>query len=113
MHVAERDGQSIDSAPMSSHLQAAVRSQGQACLDHLLAAVLGLAPPQLRELSFVCGFGYELTRDRDGWAMVATCEGSKADRFHMLTDLPRPEELLRLRRAARGLLERSARVEKP
>jgi uncharacterized protein (TIGR02996 family) len=102
---------------------------GDVGFHRILSAVLDVAPPQLRELSCAYGFGYELTRDHDGWAMVATYHaGPKADRFHMLTDLltalrergqierltklevktpgytPRPEELLRLRRAARGLL---------
>jgi uncharacterized protein (TIGR02996 family) len=101
---------------------------GDRDFHRIFSAVLDLAPPQLRELSCACGFGYELTRDHDGWAMVATYARSSTDRFHMLTDLltalrerghierltklevmtpgytPRPEDLLRLRRAARGLL---------
>jgi uncharacterized protein (TIGR02996 family) len=106
-----------------------LRSDDDAKFHRTLTAVLDVAPPQLRELSVVRGFGYELTRGPDGWAMVATYNaGPKTDRFHMLADLltalreqghidrltklevntprctPGPEDLLRLRRAARGLL---------
>lgn len=111
-----------------TRLELELRSGDGGSFHRMLAAVLRLAPPQLRELGCVFGFGYELTRDRDGWAMVATYRaGSKPDRFHMLADLltalreqgqidrlttlkvetprftPRPDDLLRLRRAARGL----------
>ncbi|HVH97514.1 MAG TPA: TIGR02996 domain-containing protein [Enhygromyxa sp.] len=112
-----------------TRLELAIRPRDDAGCHRILAAVLGNAPPQLRELIFAWGFAYELTRDGDGWSMVATYHGgSKSDRFHMLTDLltalreqghierltklkvehprftPQPEDLLRLRRAARGLL---------
>jgi uncharacterized protein (TIGR02996 family) len=94
----------------------------------ILTTVLRLAPPQLRELSCAWGFAYELTREGDGWALVATYANPNGNRFHLLTDLlttlreqgdierltklelktpsykPPPEELVRLRRAARGLM---------
>ncbi|HVH97438.1 MAG TPA: hypothetical protein VM869_01965, partial [Enhygromyxa sp.] len=97
-------------------------------LARILSSLLRLAPPQLREHSCAWGFAYELTRDGDGWAIVATYASSKGDRFHILTDLltalreqgdidrltklelktpsykARPDELLRLRRAACGLM---------
>ncbi|KIG14400.1 hypothetical protein DB30_06875 [Enhygromyxa salina] len=105
-----------------------LRSGDDSNFPRILAAILRLALPQLRELSCAWGFAYELTREGEGWAIVATYAGSKGDRFHMLTDLltalreqgdisrltklevktpsykPPPKELVRLRRAARGLM---------
>ena len=93
-----------------------------------LAAVLAAEAPNLGEIACLASFAYALTRTEAGWALRATYKaGSKPDRFPALTALldslreqgtlerltrvelltPRyqaePDDLVRLRRAARGL----------